>query len=183
MGRPMAVKVRSIDKPGIYGDPNGLYLNVAKGGSKSWVHRITIDGVRRDIGLGDYPDVSLAQAREQAAGNRSAIASGVNSIVEKRRATTPTFRGVAFKVYPRNLPTWRNEKHAAQWLSPLQTYAFPVIGEMKNNPVRKVEVLACLTPIWTAKSEKARRMRQRMRAVFSWAMAHYYVEHNSRRGD
>ncbi|MCY4580315.1 MAG: hypothetical protein OXD31_14880 [Chloroflexi bacterium] len=49
---------------------------------------------------------------------------------------------------------------------------------MKNNPTRKVEVLACLTPIWTAKLETARRVRQRMRAVLSWAVAHDLLEYN-----
>ena len=178
MARLTAVKVKSIDKPGRYGDGNGLYLNVAKGGSKSWVHRITIDGVRRDMGLGGYPVVSLAQARARAASNRSAVANGVNPIVEKRRAATPTFREAALQVYAINLPTWRNRKHAAQWISTLQTYAYPVIGDMKVDAIRKIDVLACLTPIWTAKPETARRVRQRMRAVFSWAMAHDYAEHN-----
>ena len=178
MARLTAVRVRSIDKPGRYGDGNGLYLNVAKGGSKSWVQRITIDGVRRDMGLGGYPVVSLAQARAQAASNRSAIADGINPIIEKRRAATPTFREASLKVHALSLPTWRNGKHAAQWISTLETYAFPVIGDMKIDSIRKIDVLACLTPIWTAKPETARRVRQRMRAVFSWAMAHDYVEHN-----
>ena len=178
MARLTAVRVRSIDKPGRYGDGNGLYLNVAKGGSKSWVQRITIDGVRRDMGLGGYPVVSLAQARAQAAENRSAVASGVNPIVEKRRAATPTFREAALKVHALNTPTWRNGKHAAQWIGTLETYAFPVIGDMKIDSIKKIDALACLTPIWTSKPETARRVRQRMRAVFSWAMAHDYVEHN-----
>ncbi len=178
MAKLTAVKVKTLSKPGRYGDGNGLYLNVAKGGSKSWVQRITIDGVRRDMGLGGYPVVSLAKAREQATRNRSAVANGINPIVEKRRATTPTFREAALKVHALNLPTWRNDKHAAQWISTLRTYAFPVIGDMKIDSIRKIDVLACLTPIWTAKPETARRVRQRMRAVFSWAMAHDYVEHN-----
>ena len=178
MARLTAVKVRSIDKPGRYGDGNGLYLNVAKGGSKSWVHRITIDGVRRDMGLGGYPAVNLAQARTKAADNRSAVAGGINPIVEKRRATTPTFSEAALKVHALNLPTWRNGKHAAQWISTLKTYAFPMVGDMKVDAIRKIDVLACLTPIWTSKPETARRVRQRMRAIFSWAMAHDYVEHN-----
>ena len=85
MARLTAVRVRSIDKPGRYGDGNGLYLNVAKGGSKSWVQRITIDGVRRDMGLGGYPVVSLVQARAQAAENRSAVASGATPSWDSRR--------------------------------------------------------------------------------------------------
>ena len=153
-------------------------LNIAKGGSKSWIQRLTIDGSRRDIGLGGYPAVSLAQARERASKNKSAVANGINPILVKRRAAIPTFREAAIKVHAINLPTWRNPKYAAQWISTLRTYAFPVIGDMKIDSIRKIDVLACLTPIWTVKPETARRVRQRMRTVFSWAMAHDYVEHN-----
>ena len=104
MGRRTMVKVRSIQSLCRYGEGNCLHLKVAKGGSKSWVHCITIDGVRRDIGLGSYPDISLARAREKAANNRSVIASGANSTVEKRLATTSTFKKAALKVHVLNLP-------------------------------------------------------------------------------
>ena len=92
--------------------------------------------------------------------------------------STPTFRKAALQVHRINLPTWRNRKYAAQWISTLETYVFPTIGDMKVDAIRKRDVLACLTPIWTAKPETARRVRQRMRSVFSWGMAHDYVEYN-----
>ena len=178
MNRLTVAKVRSLSSPGRYSDGEGLYLNIARLGSKSWVQRISIDGIRRDIGLGGYPTVSLAEARGLARRNKSAVASGVNPIEEKRRAATPTFRKAALQVHRINLPTWRNRKHAAQWISTLETYVFPTIGDMKLDAIRKSDVLACLTLIWTAKPETARRVRQRMRSVFSWAMAHDYVEFN-----
>ena len=178
MARLTAVKAKSLNKPGRYGDGNGLYLNIAKGGTKSWVQRLTIDGTRRDIGLGGYPAVSLSQARESASKNKSAVANGINPIVEKRRAAIPTFREAARKVHAINLPTWRNPKHAAQWISTLETYVFPSIGEMKIDTIGKADVLVCLTPVWASKAETARRVRQRIRSVFSWAMAHDYIQHN-----
>ena len=178
MNRLTVAKVRSLSSPGRYSDGEGLYLNIARLGSKSWVQRISIDGIRRDIGLGGYPTVSLAEARGLARRNKSAVASGVNPIEEKRRAASPTFRKAALQVHRINLPTWRNRKHAAQWISTLETYVFPTIGDMKLDAIRKSDVLACLTLIWTAKPETARRVRQRMRSVFSWAMAHDYVEFN-----
>lgn len=178
MARLTAVKAKSLNKPGRYGDGNGLYLNIAKGGTKSWVQRLTIDGTRRDIGLGGYPAVSLSQARESASKNKSAVANGINPIVGKRRAAIPTFREAARKVHAINLPTWRNPKHAAQWISTLETYVFPSIGEMKIDTIGKADVLVCLTPIWASKAEIARRVRQRIRSVFSWAMAHDYIRHN-----
>ena len=100
-----AAKVRSIKKPGRHGDGAGLYLNVTASGSKSWVQRIVIDGRRRDIGLGGYPAVSLADARSLAVGHRTAIAKGLDPVVEKHvdppfppfgkppaRPIRPTFR-------------------------------------------------------------------------------------------
>ena len=178
MARLTAVKAKSLNKPGRYGDGNGLYLNIAKGGTKSWVQRLTIDGTRRDMGLGGYPAVSLSQARERASKNKSAVANGINPIVVKRRAAIPTFREAALKVHAINLPTWRNPKHAAQWISTLETYVFPSIGEMKIDTIGKADVLVCLTPVWASKAETARRVRQRIRSVFSWAMAHDYIQHN-----
>ena len=159
MARLTAVKAKSLNKPGRYGDGNGLYLNIAKGGTKSWVQRLTIDGTRRDIGLGGYPAVSLSQARERASKNKSAVANGINPIVVKRRAAIPTFREAARKVHAINLPTWRNPKHAAQWISTLETYVFPSIGEMKIDTIGKADVLVCLTPVWASKAETARRVR------------------------
>lgn len=181
MARLTAAKAKSLNKPGRYGDGNGLYLNIAKGGTKSWVQRLMIDGTHRDVGLGGYPAVSLSQAREGASKNKSAVANGINPIVEKRRAAILTFREVALRVHAINLPTWRNPKHAAQWISTLGTYVFPSIGEMKIDTIGKADVLVCLTPVWTAKAETARRVRQRIRSVFSWAMAYDYIEHNPAR--
>ena len=169
MNRLTTAKVRSLTNPGRYSDGEGTYLNVSMRGSKSWVQRISIDGIRRDISLGEYPTVSLAEAGDLARRNKSDVASGVNPIAEKRRAVTPTFRKAALQVHRINLPTWRNRKYAAQWISTLETHVFPTTGDMKVDAIRKRDVLACLTPIWTEKPETARRVRQRMRSVFSWA--------------
>ena len=81
MGRLTALSVEALNKPGRHGD--GLYLHVAPSGSKSWVQRIVINDRRRDIGLGSYPTVSLAQARSLAADNRSAVAEGREPLAEK----------------------------------------------------------------------------------------------------
>lgn len=74
-----------------YGDGETLYLNVAPGGSKSWVQRVVIDGKRHDIGLGGWPVVSLAKARQRAFASRVAIADGRNPLAEKRKARALTF--------------------------------------------------------------------------------------------
>ena len=173
-----AAKAKSLAKTGKYADGGGLYMVVQKGGSKSWMLRTTIDGKRREIGLGSFPTITLAKARERAQENRTAIADGINPIVEKRRAATPKFEQAARKVHELNMPTWSNGKHVDQWINTLETYAFPVIGDMKISDVRKQDCLSILLPIWTSKRETAARVRQRMGKVFKWAMAHDYIEYN-----
>ena len=174
-----AAKVKALTKPGMHHDGRGLYLRVAPGGSKGWMLRATIDGRRRDLGLGGYPSVSLARARQLADGHRLAVAEGRDPLAEKRRAATPTFAEAAAKVHEVNLPRWKNGKHTAQWLSTLERYAFPTIGKMPLDRITRRDVLAVLTPIWTTKPETARRVRQRIRTVLRWAMAHEFVEHNA----
>ena len=174
-----AAKVKALTKPGMHHDGRGLYLRVAPGGSKGWMLRATIDGRRRDIGLGGYPAVSLAKARQFADAHRLAVAEGRDPLAEKRRAKMPTFAEAAAKVHEVNLPRWKNGKHADQWINTLRAYAFPVIGKMPLDRIERRDVLAILTPIWATKPETARRTRQRIRSVLKWGQAHGYVEHNA----
>ena len=174
-----AAKAKALSEPGMHNDGRGLYLRVAKGGSKGWILRIAIDGRRRDIGLGGHPTVTLAKARQLAEAHRLAVAEGRNPLAEKRRAKMPTFREAAETVHAANLPRWRNGKHTDQWINTLRTYAFPVIGNLRLDRITRRDVLAVLTPIWTTKPETARRVRQRIRATLKWAMAHEFVEHNA----
>ena len=169
---------KALAEPGRYSDGRGLYLRVAPGGSKGWVLRISIDGRRRDIGLGGFPTVTLARARQLADEHRLAVTQGRDVLAEKRRAEMPTFEEAASKVHALNMGRWRNGKHTAQWINTLRTYAFPVIGKMVLDRITRRDVLSILTPIWTTKPETARRVRQRIRTVMKWAQAHEYVEHN-----
>jgi integrase len=183
MAKLTALQVKAISEPGRHGDGDGLYLNVAPSGSKSWVQRIVIAGRRRDIGLGPFPTVSLAQARGMAASNRAAVADGRNPLAEKREAkaaaqqgapSVPTFAQAALQVIELRRPTWSNPKHAAQWTATLRTYAFPVLGDMAVDSITAADALAVLEPIWTAKPETASRVRQRMETVLDWAVSHGY---------
>ena len=173
-----AAKVKALTKPGMHHDGRGLYLRIAPGGSKGWMLRATIDGRRRDIGLGGYPAVSLAKARQFADAHRLAVAEGRDPLAEKRRAKMPTFAEAAAKVHAVNLPRWKNGKHTGQWINTLRTYAFPGIGKLPLDRIERRDVLAVLTPIWSAKPETARRVRQRIRTILKWAQAHGFVEHN-----
>ena len=173
-------KVKALETPGRYGDGGGLYLNVAKGGSKSWVQRIAIDGRRRDVGLGGFPTVSLAKARERASQNRDAIADGRDPVAEKRtpKPAVPTFREAARACHEMNRPRWRNEKHATSWLATLERHAMPKLGQLPVDRITRADVLAVLTPIWGTRQETARRVRQRIRAVMRWAVAHGHRDGN-----
>ena len=173
-------KVKALKTPGRHGDGGGLYLNVAKGGSKSWVQRITIDGRRRDVGLGGFPAVSLAKARERASQNRDAIVDGRDPVAEKRtpKPAMPTFREAARACHEIHRPRWRNEKHAANWLATLERHAMPKLGQLPVDRITRADVLAVLTPIWGTRQETARRVRQRVRAVMRWAVAQGHRDDN-----
>ena len=173
-----AARVRALREPGRYCDGGGLHLFISKTGSKSWVQRITIDGRRKDIGLGGCPAVSLAQARERSAGIRTAVAQGRDPLADKRRPAIPTFREAARAVHEANSPRWRNSRHAKAWLQTLERHAIPTLGNVPIDRIGRTDVLRVLTPIWTSRQETARRVRQRMRTIFRWAMAHGFIESN-----
>ncbi len=173
-----ATRAKAIKDPGRYSDGGGLHLYISKAGRKSWVQRITIDGRRRDIGLGAFPTVSLAQAREKAADNRAAVAAGRNPLAEKRSPAMPTFREAARTVHEANKPRWRNGRHSAGWIQTLERHAMPALGNTPLDRIGRSDALDVLTPIWATRPETARRVRQRMRTVFRWAMAHGYMETN-----
>ena len=173
-----ATKAKALSKPGRYTDSGGLHLFVSKTGKKSWVQRITVDGKRRDIGLGGFPAVSLALARERSADIRTAVAEGKDPLVEKRKPGMLTLREAAYTVHKENKPRWRNGKHAAAWIRTLEQYAFPLIGNKRIDRIERADVLTVLTPIWSTRPETARRVRQRLRTIFSWAMAHGLIETN-----
>ena len=178
MAKLTAAKLRALIKPGRYGDGDTLFLNVSRGRTKSWVQRVTIDGKRRDIGLGAYPVVSLAKARRRAFENRVAIADGRDPLAEKHKAAVPTFRQAAERTFEANKPRWRNDRHAAGWWQTLERYVMPRLGNMRVNRIGREDVLAVLTPIWGTRMETARRIRQRIRTILGWALAHGFVEHN-----
>ena len=175
-----AAEAKSIKKPGMYRAGDTLYLRVGfSGNSKSWVQRLAINGVRRDIGLGSFSLVRLAEAREKAHENRRAARIEKRDIIaEKRRAAAPTFSEAAERFHEANKPRWRAEKHAKNWIQIVSKYALPMIGERRLDSIEREDVLRILTPIWTAKAETAKKLRQNIRAVFSWAQAHGYIEHN-----
>ena len=135
MGRLAVGKVRSLRTPGRYGDGGTLFLVVAPGGSRSWVQRLTVDGRRHDIGLGGFPLVTLAEARDQAFENRRLARRGGDPLAHKRRARVPTFEDAATRAREANRGGWRHAKTAANWDTSLAKYAHPVFGDRRVDQI------------------------------------------------
>ena len=171
-------RIKSLSNPGLHGDGGTLYLRVAPGGSKSWIQRLTIDRKRRDIGLGGFPLVSLAEAREMAFENRKLARVGGDPLAAKRQAKEPTFREAAKRTFEANRPRWRSEKVARKWWQTLERHALPILGDTRLDRIGREDVLRVLTPLWTSRPEQARKLRQSIRTTLSWAQAHGYIEHN-----
>ena len=176
--RLSATFVQGVNQPGRYGDgrgSHGLSLLVkpstVSGWSKSWSQRLRVDSKVSQLGLGAYPVVSLAQAREQALENAKSAVQGINP-----RKTAPTsaplFSDASETVIDIHSGTWRDGgKSARQWRASLATYALPALGDLPIDKIESADVLAVLTPIWTSKPETARRVRQRVSAVLRWGIA------------
>ena len=175
-----AVAVRNVATPGRHACGETLYLMVWPSGGKSRVQRLRIRGKRKDLGLGTYPAITLAQAREKARDNLSLTRSGGNPLTQRGASdeAVPTFEELARRHIAENARSWRSAKHGAQWLSTLETYAFPTLGARKVDEITRRHVAEVLSPIWTSKPETARRVRQRMRAVLDRAVALEFIDYN-----
>ena len=172
-------KIRKIDRAGMFGDGDTLYLNVLPTGGKSWIQRIAVNGRRRDIGLGPWPLVSLAEARDKAIDNRRLIRDGGNPLADKvRQRKIPSFREAAEAVLAMNRERWRGSRTEQNWRTQFTRYAFPALGDMAVDRITQGDVLECLKPIWSKKPETARKVRMRVRKVLQWAEAHGHITRN-----
>lgn len=180
-----ALEVGRITDTGYHhvGGVSGLVLQVSKSGTKSWLMRVTVGGKRREIGLGGIPDVTLAGAREAARIVREKVKSGIDPVAERAQARSKlaaavasamTFQEAAEKYIEANEAAWKNAKHAAQWSSTLETYAYPTIGKIQVAHVETSHVIGILEPIWGTKTETASRLRGRIESVLDWAKVRGY---------
>ena len=176
-----AVEVRRLVTPGFYavGGVSGLHLRINDGDGRSWILRAVVNGKRRDIGLGGFPDVPLSTAREVARLTREKIRSGIDPVSERieqrKQYAADQRRGLTFGdavqrfLDSGKLDALQNAKHRAQWRSTLETYAVAKLG---NKPIAEIEVndiKSVLDPIWMTKHETAKRVRSRLEAFFAWS--------------
>ena len=173
-----ALEAKSIKAPGFYRAGNTLYLKITRAGTKSWIQRLTIHGERRDIGLGGYPQVSLANARKLAFQYREMAWAGKDPLALKRKTNLPTFKEAADKAFKANRARWRSEVTAKNWEQGMKKHVLPKIGELRVDKIGREHVLHVLTPIWTTKPEVARKQRNRIKTVLSWCQAHGFIEYN-----
>lgn len=155
----------------------GLLLRVV-GNSRVWVLRMMVGGKRRNIGLGPFPQVGLGQARDKARQMRQALADGlltwvhpedVRAVEKVERAKAVTFREAAQAMLKAKRAEWANPKHAAQWRSTLETYAYPALADVAVPDIDTARILSALNPIWHSKPETASRVRGRVEAVIDYA--------------
>lgn len=182
MGKLTSKAVQKLAKEAQKGSTNdgqGLYLQITAGGSVSWIYRFKLNGKQRYMGLGAYPDVALSEAREIAADHRKLVKQGIDPLAAREQATEKeavpiTFTHCAARYIQSHRRSWRNAKHARQWVSTLKTYVRPVIGNLLVEEVTTQDILKILTPIWTVKNETAKRVQGRIENVLDFAAAHEY---------
>ena len=170
---------RNITKPGRYHDRDGLMLIVEVSKKKGWLHkrwtqRLTIQGVRRDLGLGGYRDVSLQEARDKAQVNRRIARSdgdprsaNANAV---KRSSKPTFSEANESVIVIQKAGWRGANTEDDWRRSVENYAAPIIGKKPVDEITTADVMRIIEPIWPTKNETAKRLLQRLSTVFKWAV-------------
>lgn len=171
-----AAAVNKLKAPGRYpvGGAAGLHVRITDSGTRLWIHRILVDGKRRDIGLGRLDDVSLSEARDMAREKSKQVRQGLDPLQASHQLAPVTkairtFKDTATEYVDSKRDGWRNEKHKAQWTSTLETYAYPEIGNMNVGDIGVEDVLKVLRPIWATKTETATRLRGRIESVLGYA--------------
>ena len=165
-------RIETAKGPSKLVDEYGLYLRVSPRGSKSWIQRLNIQGLRTDNSVGHYPSMGLAEARAAAFERwKIAKAGGDPRRADGKSVLAPTFKEAAEAVIAMHEPNWRSPKSGPQWRASLETYAYPTIGKLPVSEITPGHVMAVLEPIWNEKRETAKRVKQRVSAICRWAVA------------
>jgi integrase len=202
IGKLTVLKVAREKRPGLYGDGGGLYLHVTARGSKSWIFRYWIAardpttgevvrdpttnkaiGRSREMGLGSCVTVSLAEARERALECRKLREKDIDPIdareaarrqVALERAKLLKFKEAAATYMAAHRVAWKNDKHAGQWTATLQTYAYPLLGDVPVHAIDTALIMKVIEPIWATKPETGNRVRGRVESILDWATVRGY---------
>ena len=176
-------KVATETKRGLHADGGGLYLQVSKFDTKSWVFRFNIQKRPREMGLGPFHTVTLGEAREEALRCRKLLREGIDPIEQRKliRGQTKaeavkvmTFRECAEQYISSQSAGWKSLKHTSQWTSTLKKYVYPVFGDLPVQAVDTGLVMKAIELIWTTKTETAGRVRGRIENILDWARVRKY---------
>jgi len=183
--RLTARTVESLKEPGRYGDGkrSGLWFRVTKSGNKGWIFRFMRHGRAREMGLGTYPEVMLAEARDLALGARRLLKQDIDPIDDRKRrkaeslaaARRINFAEAARQYVDDHKGEWRSAKHTAQWTMTLEEYANPKLGEEDVDSITPDAVADMLRPLWENKQETASRLRGRIERVLDWCIVKKYL--------
>lgn len=180
-----SIALNKINHPGLHhvgGVPN-LALLISKSGSRSWILRYSINGKRRDMGLGKYPEVSLSEARKIALDKRHLLRNGIDPIIQRQEnldrirlesKKTIIFRDAAEQYIAIHRSGWKSSKHEAQWRSTLKNHAYPTIGNKVVRHIDNQQILKVLEPIWSETTETASRIRHRIENILDWCKIQGY---------
>ena len=167
--------VHTVKEPGRYGDGRGGYglsLLVKKSTtgrvSRSWAQRLRINGQPFNIGLGSYPVITLAKARELALENRRVAADGADPRVAPK--TVPTLSRAVDSVIAERSVGWKNPKTAKRWRARLDAYVLPKLGKKLVSEITTADVIAVLSPIWLEKPETGRQVRETISVIMEWVI-------------
>ena len=166
------LEVRRLSRPGLHavGGVAGLALQVTATGARSWVFRYRHNGRRREAGLGPYPDVPLAKARDYAREARDMLWQGVDPIAERQMARRKllSFREAVERFDKEKAVEFRTALHRKQWRASLEKHAVPTLGNRAVSDITLQDILETLRPIWTEKTETASKVRQRIERVLDY---------------
>jgi integrase len=172
-------------KPGFHPDGRGLYLAVSPSSSRSWIFRYMLRGRSRDMGLGSFPDISLAEARNAAADARARCREGIDPIEQRdsqraaqriEKARSVSFEECTTLYFEANRAAWRNAQHTRDWELSLKNHVFPKIGGLPVADVDVGAILNVLGPMWLETPVTAGRVRGRIESVLAYATARGYRE-------
>ena len=192
--KPLDVKtidaLKKRPKPYRVSDGGGLLLEVRTTGAKLWFCRVTVDGKRRDMGLGGYPAVSLREARQRAADARKLAETGKDPIAERDAeaearkaaraaeaeaeaiAAARTFRAIAEACIKAQAPGWKNGRTADLWRSSLRVHAYPTLGDLPVAEIDRAAVLRAIETVWQSRPATARKVLRRIGTILRYAAAH-----------
>lgn len=179
------IGVQRLKETGLHSDGLGLYLFVKPTGAKSWVLRYMLNGRARAMGLGGYPDITLAAAREKAAAYRVIIKSGTDPLDGKHESKAKaqadaakriTFSKAAAEYIESHKSGWKNAKHIEQWRTSIKDYADGIIGSLDVSLIEVAHILRIMQKddLWTTKTETATRLRGRIEKIIDWATVRGY---------